>query len=282
MSASYPRRLFMAPSGLREEVQPPRPVLGERRGATHHPDFSKMTALVLAAGLGTRLRAKTGGVPKPLVRIRGYPIVVRQIRWLCSQNVRRVWVNVHYRAEEVRACIQREAPRDVDIRFHYEPTLLGTAGTTRAIFRAAPELDRLIVVYGDNLTQFDLRQLIARHLRDPLLVTVALFDQRRHPHTGIAGGRAVADAQGFVVDFVEGSHDSSLVNAGVYVVERSLFDVVPDREPLDFGRDVFPWLLRSGYAVGAHIIDGYCLGLDTPVALRRGLELICQREVHLV
>jgi NDP-sugar pyrophosphorylase family protein len=105
---------------------------------------------------------------------------------------------------------------------------------------------------------------------------MALFDQDRHLHTGIAGGRVIVAADGRVTAFAEGAQaGSSLVNAGVYLVEPSVLEFIPSDRPSDFGRDVFPAMLAQDRVLLGHVMDdqGYCLGLDTPESYAAGLRL---------
>ena len=113
--------------------------------------------------------------------------------------------------------------------------------------------------------------------------TLALFDVRSHRHTGIAGGRVSVDADGAVTGFVEGGAASHLVNAGVYVVEPRLIELIARDRLVDFGREVFPTALAHGRRLQGRVIEdeGFCLGLDTPQAYRRGLKLVEGGQVRL-
>ena len=144
-------------------------------------------ALLLAAGLGSRIRSVAGDVPKPLMSFAGAPVLAHNLRWLADGGVSEVWINLHYGADQIRAAIGDGARFGLAIHYVYEPELLGTAGALANIGPAVA--GPMLVVYGDSLVRCDLAALDEAHRQAEAEVTVALFDRDRHPHTGIAGGR---------------------------------------------------------------------------------------------
>ncbi len=230
-------------------------------------------ALVLAAGLGSRIRAIAGDLPKPLMPFAGSPVLAHNLRWLADGGVREVWINLHYGADQIRTAIGDGGRFGLTIHYVYEPELLGTAGALANIGPAEP----MLVVYGDSLVRCDLATLDMAHRQAKAEVTVALFDRDRHPHTGIAGGRVRLGDGGQITAFVEGAGDAAgLVNAGVYAVEPSILDLIPTGRLVDFGRDVFPAMLAQHRTLQGWVMtdDGYCLGLDTPESHAAGLKLL--------
>lgn len=115
----------------------------------------------------------------------------------------------------------------------------------------------------------------ARRAEDPaLLGTLAVFDTDKHLHTGIAGGRVAGDERGRVTGFVEGRADApGYVNAACYVLESAVLrHVPPPPRATDWARETFPQMLAAGLHLRAHLIDGYCLGIDTPESYARAEE----------
>lgn len=242
-----------------------------------------MKALVLAAGKSTRIASVSQGLPKPLIRVGGETILGRTLWWLAESDVREIWINLHYRQEEIRAEIGDGKRFGVAVRYSEEDPILGTAGAARKL---SGEWDgTFVVVYGDNLVRFNIGHLVITHRHLGAAVTLALFDPKVHAHTGMAGGRVEVTPDGFVRRFVEGAAGEggglSLVNAGVYAVEPWVLERVPPGIFADFGRDFFPMLLGEGVRLGGHLIDGYCLGVDTPGSLARALALVEAEEVQL-
>jgi len=226
---------------------------------------------VLAAGRSTRVASALGGLSKVLLEIGGATVLERNLRWLAQSGFTSVWINLHYRPEAVRAVAGDGSRFGLAVRYNFEPELLGTAGAFRAL---APSWSgTTLVVYGDNVSAFDLRALLEGHWRSGSLATIALFDSTLHANSGIAGGKVSVD-NGWVSGFSEGPNagsQSSLVNAGVYALEPGVLAHVPAAPSPDFGRDVFPSLLGAGERVHGHLIepDGYCFGIDTPESLER-------------
>lgn len=241
-------------------------------------------ALVLAAGLGSRIRDVAGDLPKPLMPFGGAPILAHNLRWLAASGVSHAWINLHYGADAIRREIGDGSAFGLTIAYVFEPELLGTAGALGNI--GGDITDTTLVVYGDSVVRFDLAALQAGHRASGAQATVALFDQERHLNTGIAGGRVRVAADGTIAEFVEGPGAaglSRLVNAGVYAVEPQVLDLIPPGRLVDFGRDVFPAMLAQGRMLGAHVLDasGLCLGLDTPESHAAGQRLLAEGRLVL-
>jgi len=239
-------------------------------------------AVLLAAGNSTRIATVGRGVPKPLLAVQGEPILVRNVRWLAGAGIRRIWVNVHYRGDLIRAALGDGAAWQVRIRYSEEPTILGTAGGVRKLLSSLGET--FLVVYGDNLVRLDLPAFVASHSARRADVSIALFDERT-PNTGMAGGRVALGDDDLVASFVEGAaggEAAPFVNAGVYAVEKRALAALAEGCFLDWGKDVFPVLLARGARLLGYRIEGYCLGLDTPASYERGMTLIRSGQVTLL
>lgn len=238
------------------------------------------TALVLAAGMGSRIRAVAGDLPKPLIAFAERPILAHNLAWLARSGITKVYINLHYQADQIRAAIADGSAYGLDVEYVYEPQLLGTAGALKNIDQAHTE--PMWVVYGDNVVRCDLEALWRAHVAAGAEASLALFDPASHANTGIAGGRVALDDQGRVAGFIEGPGEG-LVNAGVYVIEPKLLELVEAGQLVDFGRDVFPAALAQNRRLHGHVIepDGFCLGLDTPESFSAGLELLASGRITL-
>ena len=225
--------------------------------------MTNVGALLLAAGKGSRLSDLRHGRPKPLMPLAGRTLLEWNLEWIGAHGVRTTWVNLHEGADQIRQTIGGEA-RGVHVRYSFEPELLGTAGGWRNL--ADEWTTTSLVVYGDNVTRFDLRAFHAAHVAGRAPATIALFDPSVHQNTGIAGGWAHVNEEWMVTDFVEGARPdaSAYVNAGVYLLEPEVLADVQGDTP-DFGRDVLPKLAERGDVQGYLMeASGFCLGVDTP------------------
>jgi mannose-1-phosphate guanylyltransferase len=181
-------------------------------------------ALILTAGLGTRLRPLTDALAKASIPVGGEPIVRRIIRWLVSQGVTDLVLNLHHRPETITAVVGDGLDLGARVRYSWEqPTILGSAGGPRL---ALPLIgvETFFIVNGDTLTDLDLAALADAHTRSGALVTLALVPNHEFDRYG---GVLLGD-DGRVTGFVgrgpaaEGSYHY----IGVQAAHRDAFGAV--------------------------------------------------------
>lgn len=248
------------------------------------PENQDFSVLVLAAGKSTRIQPVSGGLPKPLLPVQGKSILERNLSWLINAGIQSVWINLHYRPEEIQQTIGTGTNLGLKVSYSLEPEILGTAGAYKNLEQQWQ--GTTLVVYGDSLVRFDLAKFLAAHKSSEAIATLALFDQNIHHHTAIAGGRVILDESGKITSFVEmtgtqGIRPSTLVNAAVYLLEPEVLKLIPEQTFYDFARDLFPQMLSAGYYLQGHLIDGYCLGLDTPESYAKAMSLIESGNIKL-
>jgi len=225
-------------------------------------------ALLLAGGLGTRLRPLTDTVPKCLVPILDRPLLDYWIDRLTEAGIDEARVNTHALAEQVRAYIPGvNSAGKVHLVESHEPVLLGSAGTVAANADLADLADQIVIIYGDNLSDIDLRPLLEFHRshKDPL--TMVLFRAPNPRSCGIAQ----LDAAGRIVSFIEKPDQpaSDLANAGLYVIEASAYREIAALKAFDLGFDVLP---RFVGRMRGWVWGGYHLDIGTLRALERARE----------
>ena len=216
-----------------------------------------MKAIILAAGLGTRLRPITSTTPKCLVPINGVPLLELWLRDCERAGVEAVLVNTHHLAGRVEEFVA--ARRGIPVTLAYEPTLLGSAGTITANWDFVDGGESFLVVYADNLTTFPLAELIAFHATHDRIASMALF---RSPNPS-ACGVVQLDGDGLVTGFWEkpANPPGNLVNAGLYVFRREVRPYLPahasDGVPADVGRSLMPALVgrAMGLPIGNYFVD---------------------------
>jgi mannose-1-phosphate guanylyltransferase len=219
-------------------------------------------AFVLAAGLGTRLRPLTDQVPKCLVEIGGRPMLDHWLDALAAAGVDDVLVNVHHLHEKVEKHVAARAGRPPFVRVVHESELLGSAGTLRANRDFVAGESHFLAIYADNLTTFDIGRLVDAHRAAPTLATMAVFHAPRPEQCGI-----VEVEDGLVVRFEEKpAHPrSDLANAGLYVFDSAVLDLIEGQPPVDIGRHVLPQLIGRSRVVD--VGDAFFLDIGTPEAL---------------
>jgi histidinol-phosphate phosphatase family protein len=213
-------------------------------------------ALLLAAGLGTRLRPLTDSVPKCLIPIGGKPLLDIWIERLTECGIREAAINTHALAERVRVHIAEiNAKHDIHLVEAFEPVLLGSAGTVTANADLANDVDEVVIIYADNFSDIDLRPLIAFHRihADPL--TMVLFRASNPSACGIVE----LDEDGRIISFVEKPKTpaSNLANAGLYVVDAVTYREIAKMRAFDLGFDVLPRFVgrMRGWTWGGYYLD---------------------------
>ena len=221
-----------------------------------------MRAVILAGGEGTRLRPLTLSTPKPVVPVVDRPLLRHQLDLLASAGVREVVFSVAYRPERVEAVFGDGSALGMRIRYAVEETPLGTGGAVR---HALPLLDeRTIVMNGDVLTDVDLAALLARHEAEQASATILLTPV---PNPA-AYGLVETDAAGRVLRFLEKPQPHEIttdtINAGIYVLETRVLELIPPAVNHSIERGFFPALLARGDRVLGPVHRGYWIDIGTP------------------
>jgi mannose-1-phosphate guanylyltransferase len=228
-----------------------------------------MRAMLLGAGLGTRLRPITYELPKPLVPVLGEPVMGHILRLLARHGFTDVVCNLHYYPDLVRQRFGGGSAYGVKLTYEYEEELLGTAGGVRNV-RDFFGGETFLVISGDALTDLDLTRLWERHKQAGGIATLSL---KRVPDPSQLGVVIVAE-DGRIRGFQEKPDPaealSDLGNCGIYVFEPEIFDYFPHTEFVDWAQDVFPALLEQDVPFYGHEIDEYWNDIGNLNEFRQG------------
>jgi mannose-1-phosphate guanylyltransferase len=218
-------------------------------------------ALVLGAGLGTRLRPLTADRAKPSLQVAGAALIERILGSLSRQKIGRVLLNLHYRPETITAVVGDGSALGLDVRYSWEQPLLGSGGGPRRAFSLVPD-DRLWLINGDTLTDVDLAAMAAEHSASDALVTMALIP---NPSPERYGG-VVVGPDGQVTAFVpRGSTAPTWHFVGVQIAEREAFASLVDGVPADSVGPLYRALIASRQgAVRAFRCDAMFEDIGTP------------------
>jgi mannose-1-phosphate guanylyltransferase len=222
-----------------------------------------MRAMVLAAGLGTRLRPLTYEIPKPMVPVLDRPVLEHILDLLSRHGFEGVIANLHYFPDSIREYFGDR------LTYRFEEELLGTAGGVRAcrdFFGAEP----FLVISGDALTDIDLTALAARHRETGGIATLSV---KKVPDTR-EYGVVLHDREGRITGFQEKPAPeealSDLGNCGIYVFSPEIFDYFPERPFADWAKDVFPALLANDVPFHIHEVGEYWNDVGSLSELRHG------------
>ena len=218
-------------------------------------------AVILAGGLGTRLRAMLGNGNKPMAAVAGKPFLEYLVLQLKRHGINQATLCVGYRGEIVQRYFGSGAHCCVDISYSFEEDLRGTAGALK-VAQPAVQSDTFIILNGDSFFDIDLNALIAYHHQKKALATIALakvLDTRPF-------GAVETASDGAIVGFLEKGQQRGigLVNAGIYVFQHDILDRIPDGCPVSLETDVFPQLIGQRF-YGMHC-TGYFVDIGVPEA----------------
>jgi NDP-sugar pyrophosphorylase family protein len=204
-----------------------------------------MQALILAGGLGTRLRSVIGAeLPKPMAAFAGRPFLAWLVLQLRREGIHDIWFLVGHGADIVQTYFGTGDALGVRLRYSVEPVPLGTGGALR---HALPQLDgdRFLVTNGDSFLSAPLRELVDEHVRSLAVRRTAATLALVQRDDASRFGAVTLAADGAIDAFREKAPSPApgLVSAGIYVIERSVLESIPDGRPVSLEREIWPLLL---------------------------------------
>jgi mannose-1-phosphate guanylyltransferase len=219
--------------------------------------------MVLAAGLGTRLKPITYELPKPMVPVLDRPVMAHITGMLEEQGFTDLIANLHYYPDTIRDYFGDR------LTYRYEEELLGTAGGVRNVKDFFGD-DLVVIVSGDALTDTDLNDLVDRHNRAGGVATLTVKKVEDTREYGVV----IHDSDGRIQGFQEKPDPaealSELGNCGIYCFSPEIFDYFPDTPFVDWANDVFPALLENDVPFHVHEIDDYWNDVGSLGELRQG------------
>jgi NDP-sugar pyrophosphorylase family protein len=221
--------------------------------------------MILAAGLGSRLRPLTSQLPKPLVPIMNQPLLWHLIMHVKAAGIHEIALNLHYRGERIRNWLGRGGHLGVDVTYSEETELLGSAGAVRRIcdfFRN----EAALIIHGDILFNVDLGAVIQYHLSRSAQATLVL-----HPaYQRYNYGTIRVNAQGEIAQFVNQPAPwvsgplIETVFTGMQIVAPEVLDAIPEACVASLTTDVYPGLLTHSSRFYGYLMHGYWSDIGTP------------------
>ena len=228
-------------------------------------------AVLLVGGLGTRLRSVVPAAPKPLASLGSESFLALLVRQLSSQGFRRLVMCTGHLADQIENEFGNGSMLNVQVQYSREPTPLGTGGTVKFAQAYLRDVPDFLVMNGDSFVEADFHQLLRFHRTHRSLVTMAVVevtDASRYGTVKLEGHNRIS---GFSEK--TGKPIPGVVNAGVYVFNRAIFEHIPEG-PASLEKTVFPRLLDRGvYALKQ---DGMFIDIGTPEDFARARSLCAQ------
>ena len=221
-------------------------------------------ALIMAAGYGTRLEPLTFAVPKPMVPIVNVPTMQHNIELLKKYGLKEVIANIHYYPEQIQNYFGDGRDFGIKLSYSYEKKLLGTAGGVKRMAKLIRVQNTFIVLSSDALTDINLKKIVNYHRSKKALFTIALAKVKDVSQFGVVIQNGEGRITGFQEKPKQEEAKNDMVNAGVYVIEPEVLDMIPEGF-YDFGKELFPRLVEKGDALYGYPMVEYwsdvgCLG----------------------
>lgn len=226
------------------------------------------TALILAGGLGTRLKSTVPDRQKVAAEVAGYPFVSYLIRQIVDAGIRRIILCAGHKADTLRESVQGVFP-ELDIRFSIEDCPLGTGGALRLALELAGD-DAFLVMNGDSYFDVKLPEFLGFFHDTAVPAAVCL----RKMEDVTRYGRVTVASSGRILSFEEKGafHGAGLINAGIYCIRREVLAEIPPDTNCSLERDVFPRLAETGQLAG-YQAEGEFIDIGTPESYRTAQQM---------
>jgi mannose-1-phosphate guanylyltransferase len=248
-----------------------------------------MLGIIMAGGQGSRLRPLTLTRPKPMVEVLGRPVIDFVKDAMVDAGISEIIVTTGYRGEQLESHVaswKEDTIGSLQASVNQEATPMGTAGSV-GLLRGKIEAT-CVVGSGDSVASFDIKRLLQQHRDNGAKVTMALWEVDNPSEFGIVGLSTSKEGDvdgslrsGFIRRFKEkpAPHEafSNVINAGLYIIEPEVIDLIPEGEKFDFSKQLFPLVLEMGWPMYAETINGVWFDVGHPKELLRAQETLLKQ-----
>jgi NDP-sugar pyrophosphorylase family protein len=224
-----------------------------------------MHAVILAAGNGERLKPLTDSIPKPMIPIADKPVLEYLVTLCRKHGVEDISVNTSYLPKKITEHFGDGKRFGVNMRYSYEPQLLGTAGALNNFKHLIDE--PFFVIYGDNITDLNLSDMLEQHKKQNAFASIYLYKERM-ADANTTPGRVVINPNRSIEAIIENPNEEQIhsleaigdelkfSNSGIYTLDNKIFDLIPQGYA-DFPKQVFQEVLKSGRKMYGHLAECY-------------------------
>lgn len=216
-------------------------------------------AMIMSAGVGSRLDPLTRNVPKPLVPLANIPTMDILLSHLADTGIEKVVVNTHYLGEQIHSRYTENSPVNIDFTYIHEDELSGTAGGLKKCQFFFDKGENFLVMSADGLTELDAENVIESHKASNCIATMVIKEINKSEVDKF--GVVVTDDKGFIKEFQEKPKieeaKSNLINTGIYVFNYEIFKYIPENTVYDFAKNLFPKLLENKIKINTYSTKKY-------------------------
>lgn len=224
--------------------------------------MTSITALILVGGFGSRLYSVVKDLPKSLAQVGKHPFIHYLLQNLCRQNVLDVVLCTGYGAQQIEAYCQNGDKWGIQIRYSKELEPLGTAGAIKQA-QGLINSNHFLVLNGDSFVRADMAAMVQCHITRGANVTMALVEVTNSSRFG----SVCMNDEGAITAFQEKNHlGSGLINAGVYVLDQTVLDMIPSAKNISIEQEIFTQLIGKG--LHGIIVDKPFIDIGTPSAYK--------------
>jgi len=226
-----------------------------------------MIALILAGGIGERLRPITNNIPKPMVPVNGKPFLQYHIEELKKAGIKDIILCTCYLSDKIQEYFGDGSKFGVKIKYSVEKTPLGTAG---AVKNAEKYINNtFIVLNGDSYLQLEYNQLINFHKATKAQLTIALLEIKDPGRYGLVD----IGKEGKILSFDEKTANpkGKLINGGVYIIEKGVLKAIPSSVNASLEKEIFPKLIKQGNVYG-FVVNNYFIDIGTKESYMKAQE----------
>lgn len=222
-----------------------------------------MKAIIVAGGRGERLKPLTDSLPKPMIEVADKPILEHIISQMKKNGIKDFIIALYYLPKVITSYFGNGSKFDVDIQYTLENSPLGTAGAILLSRKFVK--DTFIVTYGDILRYLDITAMTAQHQKKKALATINIYKRKSRN----AKSCVIFDNNGKVIKFVERPSKKKLkekfiwANGSFYIFEPEIFQYIPKNKPSDFGKNIFPKLIKEKKLVFVYPSYNYLMDIGS-------------------
>lgn len=222
-----------------------------------------MKAVILVGGMGTRLRPLTTAVPKSMVPVLGVPAIEHTLVYLRQFGIKDVILTLSYLPDAISNALGDGSQLGMNLVYCFEKEPLGTAGAVKNTEKYLDD-DSVLVLNGDIFTDLDLADMIASHKRRGAAATISLTWVEDPSSYGVVEMDDTRKVKAFIEKPPRQEARTNWVNAGTYILDRKVIELIPPGQHHMFERGLFPALLADGNPVYGYPHRGYWLDMGTP------------------